>query len=127
MSKKLLVYGFEWINELSEFNENFIKNYDENGDVEYFLEVDIEYPKKLFDLHKDLPFLPEQKKIDKVEKLVCAIEDKEKYFIHINALKQVLNHGLKLTKVHRVIRFNQEAWLKPYIDMNTELCKKCKE
>ena len=62
MSQKLPVYGFKWANELSEFNEDFIKNYDENGDVGYFLEVDIEYPKKLFDLHKDLPFLPERKK-----------------------------------------------------------------
>ena len=59
MSQKLPVNGFEWANDLSEFNEDFIKNYDENGDVGYFLEVDIEYPKKLFDLHKDLPFLPE--------------------------------------------------------------------
>ena len=51
MSKKLPFYGFEWINDLSEFNEDIIKNYDENGDVGYFFEVDIEYPKKLFDLH----------------------------------------------------------------------------
>ena len=109
MSKKLPVNGFEWVTDLHKFNEDFIKNYDENGDVGYFLEVDIEYPKKLFDLHKDLPFLPERKKIGKVEKLVCAIEDKEKYIIHISALKQALNHGLKLTNVHRVIRFNQEA------------------
>ena len=75
-SQKLPVYGFEWINDLSDINEDFIKNYDKNGDVGYLLEVDIEYPKKLFDLHKDLPFLPERKKIGKVEKLVCGIEDK---------------------------------------------------
>ena len=58
MSQKLPVYGIEWVNDLSEFNEDFIKNYDKNGDVGYFLEVDIKYPKKLFYLHKDLPFLP---------------------------------------------------------------------
>ena len=58
-------------------------------------------------------------KLEKVEKLICDIEDKEKYVIHIRALKQALNHGLILKEVHRVIRFNQEAWLKPYIDMNT--------
>ena len=109
MSQKLPVYSFKWVNDLSEFNEDFIKNYDENGDVGYFLEVDIEYPKKLFSLHKDLAFLPERKKIGKIEKLVCSIEDKKKYIIHINALKQVTNHGLKLTNVHRVIRFNQKA------------------
>ena len=121
MSKKLPVNGFKWENDLSRFNENFIKNYNENSDVGYFLEVDIEYPKQLWSLHKDLPFLPERKKLGKVEKLVCTIEDKEKYAIHIRTLKQALNHGLVLKDVHRVIKFNQEAWLKPYIDMNTKL------
>ena len=61
-----------------------------------FLELDIEYPKQLWSSHKDLPFLPERKKLEKVEKLVCSIEDKEKYVIHIRALKQALNHGLIL-------------------------------
>ena len=60
----------------------------------------------------------------KVEKLICSIDDKEKYVIHIRALKQALNHGLKLKKVHGVIKFKQNAWLKPYIDMNPELRKK---
>ena len=77
----------------TKFNENFIKNYNENSDVGYFLEVDIEYPKQLWSSHKDLPFLPWRKK---VENLVCSIEDKEKYVIHIRALKQALNHGLIL-------------------------------
>ena len=112
--------------ELSKFNEDFIKNYDENGNIGYFLEVDIDYPKELFNLHKDLPFLPERKKVEKVEKLICSIEDKEKYVIHIRALKQALNHGLKLKKVHRAIQFIQKDWLKSYIDMNTELRKKAK-
>ena len=120
MSQKLPVNGFKWENDLSRFNEDFIKNYNENSDIGYFLEVDVEYPKKLFGSHKDLPFLPERKKLEKVEKLVCSIEDKEKYVIHIRALKQALNHGLILKKVHRVIKFNQRAWLKPYIDMNTK-------
>ena len=105
---------------LSKFNEDFIKKYDEDSNTGYFFEVDVEYPKTLFNSHKDLPFLPERKKVEKVEKLICSIEDKEKYAIHIRALKQALNHGLKLKKVHRVIQFNQKAWLKPYIDMNTE-------
>ena len=121
ISQKLSVNGFKWVNNLSEFNEDFIKNYDENKDKGYFLEVDEEYSKKLFNSHKDLLFLPERKKVEKVEKLICSIEDKEKYVIHKRALKQALNHGLKLKKVHRVIQFNQKAWLKPYIDMNTEL------
>ena len=109
---------------LSKFNEDFIKNYDENSNKGYFLEVDIDYPKELFNLHKDLPFLPERKKVNKVEKLICSIEDKEKYVIHIRALKQALNHGLILKKVHRVIQFKQKAWLKAYIDMNTGLIKR---
>ena len=86
----------------------------------------MEYPKELFSSHKDLPFLPERKKIEKVKKLVCAIEDKEKYVIHIRALKQALNNGLILKEVYRVIQFNQEAWLKPYIDVTTKLRKEAK-
>ena len=65
-------------------------------------------------------------KINKGSKLVCNVRDKENYVMHILALKQALNHGLKLTKVHRVIEFRQEAWLKPHIDMNTELRKHAK-
>ena len=126
MSKKLPVNGFKWENSLSRFSKDFIKNYDGNSDIGYFLEVDIEYPKQLFGSHKELPFLPERRKLEKVEKLVFSIEDKEKYVIHIKALKQVLNNGLKLKRVHRVIKFRQKAWLKPYIDMNTELRKQSK-
>ena len=62
MSQKLPVNGFKWVKNLSEFNEDFIKNYDENSDKEYFLEINVEYSKKLFNGHKDLPFLPERKK-----------------------------------------------------------------
>ena len=50
--------GFKWIKNLSQFNEGFIKNYNKNSDIGYFFEVDIDYPEKLFDPHKDLPFLP---------------------------------------------------------------------
>ena len=94
MSQKLPVNDFKWVKNLSQFNESFIRNYNENSDVRYFLEVDIDYPKKLFNLHKDLPFLSGIKKLNKVEKLICSIEDKEKYVIHIKVLKQALNHGL---------------------------------
>ena len=125
MSQKLAVNGFKWEYELSRFNERFIKNYNEDSDIGYFLEVDVESPKKLFNSHKDLPFLPERRKLQKVEKLVCSIEDKENV-IHVKALKQALNHGLILTRVHRVIQFNQEAWLKVHIDMNTKLRKEAK-
>ena len=80
--------------------------------------------KELFNLHKDLPCLPERKKVGKVEKLICSIENKEKYVIR--SLKQAINHRLKLKKVHRVIQFKQNAWLKVYIYMNTELRKNAK-
>ena len=126
MSQKLPVNGFKWVKQkkLSKFNEDFIKKYDEDSNTGYFLEVDIDYLKELFNSHKDLPFLPERKKVEKVEKLICSIEDKEKYVIHIRALKQALNHGITLKEVYRVIQSRQKAWLKPYIGMNTELRKK---
>ena len=86
----------------------------------------MEYPKTLHMLHSDLPFFPEKMKINKCPKLKCNLNDKENYSIHIVALKQALNHGLVLKKVHSVISFRQEPWLKPYIDLNTELRKNAK-
>ena len=77
MPQKLPINGFEWVKNLSKFNEDFIKSYDENSDKGYFLEVDVEFPKILFNAHKDFQFLPERKKIKKVEKLICSIEDKK--------------------------------------------------
>ena len=117
MSKKLLVNGFKWTDN-NKINEEFIKNYNENDKKGYIFEVDIKYLKKLHELHSDLPFLPERMEINKRKKLVCNLYNKKKYVAHINSLKQALNHGL--------IEFNQEAWLKPYIDMNTELRKLAK-
>ena len=93
---------------------------------EQFFEVDVGYPKNLHKLHSNLPFLPERMKINKWHKLVCTVQEKEKYVIHIKRLKEALNHGLILERVHRVIQFNRKAWLKPYIDMNTKLRKKAK-
>ena len=125
MSQKLPTNGIKRVEDLSQFNESFIKNYDENSDIGYVLEVNIDFSRRLFNLHKDLPFLPERKRVEKVEKLICCIEDKKKYLIHIRALKEALNHRLKL-KVHRIIQFKQKAWLKIYIDRNTELTKNTK-
>ena len=123
MSQKLPVNGFKWVKNTSKIDEEFLKNYDEDSDKEYILQVDVTYPRKLHDLHSDLPFLPKRMKIDKCKKLVCNLRNKKKYVVHIRSLKQAPNHGLKLKKVHRIIELNQEAWLKPYIDMNTELRK----
>ena len=117
MSQKLPVNGFEWVKNVSKFTEDFIKEYDQNSNTGYIFEVDIEYLKTLCNSQKDLPFLPERKKIKKVGKLICSIEDQEKHVVHISVLKQVLNYGLKLKKVQRVIQFKHKAWLKPYIEM----------
>ena len=128
MSKKLPVNVFKRIdnNEAAGpvINEDFIKNYDENNDKGYIFEVDVKYPKRLHDLHSDLPFRFTE--VNKCKKLVCNLFNKKKYVAHINTLKEALNHGLKLKEIHRVIEFNQEARLKPYIDMNTELRKVAK-
>ena len=123
MSQKLPVNRFKWIEDLSEFNERFIK---------FIMKIVIEdiFLKQMLSIRKILikiyHFQLKEKKIEKVKKLVCDIEDRKKYVIHIRALKQALNHGLILKRVHRVIQFNQRAWLKRYIDMNTGLRKEVK-
>ena len=125
ISEKFPINEFKWVNDISRINEKFVKSYNKrNSDKGYILEVDVDYPSKLHKLHSDMSFLPERMKIDKTQKLVCNLHDKKKYVVHISILKQASNHGLKLKKLHRVIEFNQEAWLKKDIDMDTELRKK---
>ena len=109
MSQNLPINKFKSIENTSQFNENFIKNYDEDSDEGYFLEVDVQFPEKLHELYNDLPFLPERTKIEKVEKLVTNLHDKTEYIIHTRNLKQALNHRLILKKVHRVTKVNQKA------------------
>ena len=103
MSQKLPVNNFEWMEDTSQFKEDFIKNYKEESDEGYFFQVDVQYPENLHNLDNDLPFLPETMKIEKVEKTVANLHDKTEYAIHIRNLKQALNHGLVPKKVHRVI------------------------
>ena len=119
MSKKLPMKGFKWMDDISRIEEEFIKGYDENSNKGYVLEVDVNYPQELYDIHSDMPFLPERMVINKTKKLVCNL-----HVAHVSVLKQALNHGLKLAKVYRVIEFEQEAWLKKYIDFNTNICMK---
>ena len=97
MSKKLPTNGFKWIDN-NEINEDFIKNHNENNDKGYILEVNVKYPKRLHELHSSLPLLSERMEVNKCKKLVCNLFNKKKYVVHINALKQALNHGLKLKK-----------------------------
>ena len=124
MTEKVPVRRFRWMDDFSRMDEDFVRGYDKNDNKGYILEVDIDYPNKLQNLHSDLPFLLERMVINNTKKLVCNLPDKKNYVVHINVLKQALDHGLKLRKVHRVIEFDQEAWLKEYIDVNTELRKK---
>ena len=124
MTEKLPVKGFKWLDDISKIDDDFVKDYDKNNNKGYILDVDIDYPSKLQNLHSDLPFLPERMVINNTKKLVCNLNDKKNYIVHINGLKQALDHGLQLKKVHRVIEFEQETWLKEYIDVNTELRKK---
>ena len=77
MEQNLPVGGFEWVEDVLEIVQDFIKNYNENSDIGYFLKLDIEYPKELNDLHSDLPFLLERMKINKCSKFVCNLYDKK--------------------------------------------------
>lgn len=132
--------GFKWLSEAEMANLN-VTTVDDDAETGYFLEVDLEYPQELHDLHSDYPLAPEKMQISpemlspyqqtlkedlqykpaKVEKLVPNLWNKTKYVIHYRNLKQCLSLGLKLTKIHRVLQFKQEAWLKPYIEKNTTL------
>ena len=118
MSQPLPVDGFEWINESELQNWNKICDEEGKGCI---LEVDLEYPKELHDFHNEYPLAPERLKINKVNKLIPNFNNKEKYVVHYKDLKQYLSLGLKLTKIHRGIKFNEKAWLKDYIQLNTDL------
>ena len=110
MSKKLPIGNFKWM-----------KDFNDWRNIPCILEVDLEYPKELHELHNDYPLAPESIEINKVRKLVPTLYNKSKYVIHHENLKQYLDLGLKLTKIHRGISFKESAWMKPYIDFNTKL------
>ena len=120
MCKKLPYSEFDFV-DVSYFDEDFIKNYDEDeNDYGYVFEDDVKYHEEVTLKHEDIAFLAERRKINGVEKLVTTLEDKKRYVVQILALKQALNHGLKFKKVHRVLKLKQKAWLKPYIKMNSK-------
>ena len=93
MSQKLSLSGFKWKTNMSKFNEEFIKNYDEDSNKGYILEVDVNYPKNLHGLHEDLPFLPERMKIGKCKKLACNLYNKK-----------------KLCCSHKIIKTSLKSW-----------------
>jgi hypothetical protein len=118
MSLPLPTHGFEWMNESELANWKHVTRQDGEGCI---LEVDLEYSKDLHELHNDYPLAPEIVKISKVSKLIPNLNNKEKYILHYENLKLYESLGLKVTKIHRGIRFHESAWLKSYIDLNTAL------
>ena len=112
MCKPLPTKGFRWM------TKEELKNW---KSMPCILEVDLTYPENIHDLHNDCPLAPERLIVNKVEKLIPNLNDKKNYVIHHETLKLYLSLGLKLTKIHRGITFEESAWLKPYIDLNTNL------
>ena len=127
MSMKLPTHGFKWLTsgEMKKLYNNQIVQVLEKTPC--ILEVDLEYPENLHDLHNDYPFCPERVKCKNgVEKLIPNLRNKTKYIIHYKNLIQCLKAGLKLKKIHRGIKFVESEWMKPYIEMNTNLRTKAK-
>ena len=138
MSQYLPTGNFKWLTK-EQINKTNLANYSEEHDEGLLLEVDLDYPQELHDLHNDFPLAPEKLKVNKnmlseycqkisekfnissgqVHKLITMLGKKEKYVLHYRNLQLYLSLGLKLKKVHRVLQFNQSPWLKKYIDFNT--------
>ena len=127
MSKKLPTHGFKWLTNGE--MEKLYNNQEFNTWIKMpcILEVDLEYPKKLHDIHSDYPLCPERVMCKNgVEKLIPNLRDKNKYVIHYKNLIQCLRLGMKLKRIHRGIKFVESEWMKPYINMNTQLRAKAK-
>ena len=122
MSQKLPVHSFKWLTnkEIENlFNHQIVQVWERTPCI---LEVDLEYPKELHDLHNDYPLCPERVECDKgVKKLIPNLRDKNNYVIHYKSLMQCLKLGIKLKKIHRGIKFIESDFMKPYIDKNTKL------
>ena len=139
MSQYLPTGGFRWLTQKQIDKINLAK-YEVDSKKGLILEVDLEYPEELHDLHNDYPLAPEKVKVAKdmlseycqniaekygistglVSKLIPTLGKKEKYVLHYRNLQLYIDLGLKMTKVHRALEFNQSPWLKQYIDFNTE-------
>ena len=142
MSQFLPYGGFNWFDSPNIHDYNWTAWLDDDPNVGYFVECDLEYPDKLHDAHNDYPMAPERMEIKKEmisekqeeltlsyeparggnsSKLVTTLLPKKKMVLHSMVLKYYLDHGMKLSKIYRVIRFNQAPWLKPYIEKNSTL------
>ena len=116
MQQYLPTGKFKWLKNIAEFDVGYISDTSKKG---YILEVDMEYPTDLHDDHNDYPLAAENVEINKVSKLTPNLNDKSNYIIHYRNLKQCLELGLKLKKIHRILEFDQSSWMKSYIDLNT--------
>lgn len=122
MTKHLPLRNFEWSRKT--FNAESIQQIADDSDIGYIFEVDLEYPQELHEAHKDYPMCAERRIVPGTknqEKLLLTLFDKKKYVVHYSMLKLVLEQGLKLKKIHRVLQFEQSAWLQPYIQLNTRM------
>ena len=137
MSEYLLYEKFEWVKNIDELD---FMSINKKRDVGYFLEVDLEYPNELHELHNDYPLAPEKLaasntmlsayckkiadefdiKVSNVKKLIPNLNNKTKYVLHYRNLQLYLPLGMKLTKIHRALQFKQSDWMKRYIDFNNE-------
>ena len=137
MSEYLPYDRFKWLKNIDKFD---IMPINEKSSVGYFLEVDLEYPEELHELHNDFPLAPEkfaisndmlskyckkiadtyEIKVGDVKKFISNLSNKTNYVVHYRNLQLYLSSGMKLTKIHRVLKFNQSDWMKKYIDFNTE-------
>lgn len=144
MSQYLPTGGFKWLSQ-KQINKLDLQTYEKYSEKDLILEVDLTYPEDLHDLHNSYPLAPEQIKVkdmlsnyckqiaDKyqistglVTKLIPTLNNKEKYVLHYKNLQLYLDLCLKLSKIHRVLEFDQSPWLKKYIDFNTNKRKKAK-
>ena len=139
MSQYLPYSGFKWLNQ-KEINDLCLNSISENSFIGYILEVDLEYPSELYDLHNNYPLAPEKLgisqnmlsnyycnivneygiKIGGVNKLVPNLGNKSKYVLHYRNLQFYLSLEMKLTKIYRILKFKQSDWLKKYIAFNTD-------
>ena len=124
MTQKLSIHGFKWI-DVDESSE--LKLLEKKATNQGFIfEVDLDYPRSLWKSHNDYPLAPERIKIDKVDKLICSFLPQKHYVLHYKNLKQYLEEGMILKKVHRGLKFVQSPWMEPYIRKNTDLRKEAK-
>ena len=126
MSQKLPVNNFEWIEDTSQFNADFIKIIMKKVMKDIFSELMFNILDNYMNFIMIYHLYQKELKLKKNRKLVANFHDKSKYVIQIRNLKETLNPGLVFKKVHRVIKCNRNSWLKSYIDMNIDLRRKAK-